>query len=50
LIKAKVAAFFALYERQERLAVAISTAEKALSRGLFLFWSEHVLMFGLLLT
>jgi uncharacterized protein (DUF1800 family) len=49
LIKAKVAAFFALYERQERLAVAISS-KKALSRGLFLFWSEHVLMFGLLLT
>ncbi|KGG84061.1 hypothetical protein P368_24035 [Comamonas thiooxydans] len=29
MIKAKVAAFFALHERQEQLAIAISTAEKS---------------------
>ncbi|KGH18517.1 hypothetical protein P608_04995 [Comamonas thiooxydans] len=29
MIKAKVAAFFALRERQERQAIAISTAEKS---------------------
>ncbi|WP_164091310.1 hypothetical protein [Comamonas thiooxydans] len=28
----------------------LAQLKKALSRGLFLFWSEHVLMFGLLLT
>ena len=50
VIEPVCAAVLVRWLRKKCVDSRLAQLKKALSRGLFLFWSEHVLMFGLLLT